>query len=354
VCPASAAIRAARLAVLATVVATLAAAAPVPPPFVLEGKTGPGAGKRIVFVSGDEEYRSEESLPMLAKLLAARHGFQCTVLFAIHPQTGELDPNTLDNLPGLESLATADLLVICTRFRELPDEQMKFVDAYLEAGKPVLGIRPAVVSFRNKPASRYFKYSSDNRTGDYAGGFGQQVLGSTWISHHGAHGQESSRGLIVQAQRSHPILRGVGTLWGPTDVYTIHTPIPHDGQVLVLGQVLKGMQPDDAPSDKPPMPLAWTKDYPTKRGKARVFMTTMGASQDFANADFRRLVVNACFWAVGLEEKIPPRNNVDLVGTYAPTPFGFNKFTKGLKPAALAAQARHEIQQAPTPGARPQ
>ena len=332
-----------RFASLGILLATLASAAPTPPPFVLEGKSGPSIGKHIVFVSGDEEYRSEESLPMLAKLLAARHGFKCTVLFAINKQTGEIDPNTLDNIPGLEALATADLMVICTRFRELPEEQMKFVDAYLESGKPVIGIRPAVVSFRTKKDSAFFKYSSDNRAGDYAGGFGQQVLGSTWISHHGAHGKESTRGLIVEAQRSHPILRGVETMWGRTDVYTIRSPIPHDGQVLVMGQVLQGMKPDDAPSDKPQMPLAWTKNYPTAKGSARVFMTTMGDAQDFTNEHFRRMVVNACFWTVGLEEKISAKNNVAIVGQYEPTPFGFGKFKKGLKPFDLAAQAQREV-----------
>lgn len=318
-------------------------AAALQPWLTFEGRVGPGVGNHIVLVSGDEEYRSEESLPMLGGLLAARHGFHCTVLFAINKQTGEIDPNTLDNIPGLEALATADLMVICTRFRELPDAQMKFVDAYLESGKPVIGIRPAVVSFRNKKESAFFKYSSDNRTGDYAGGFGQQVLGSTWISHHGAHAKESTRGVLVEAQRTHPILRGVDPMWGPTDVYTIRTPIPHDGQVLVLGQVLKGMKSDDAPSNKPQMPLAWTKNYPTQRCNARVFMSTMGDAQDFADENFRRMMVNACFWAVGLEDRIPAKNNVAIVGPYAPTPFGFNKFRKGLKPSDLAARAQQDI-----------
>ena len=183
---------------------------------------------------------------MLARILAGRHGFKCTVLFAVDKQTDEIDPNTLDNIPGLEALAGADLMVVCTRFRQLPDEQMKSVDAYLESGRPVLGIRPAVVAFRNSPGSRFFKYSSDNHGPDYAGGFGQQVLGSTWVSHHGAHGQESTRSVLVESMKSHPILRGVETTWGPTDVYTIRTPIPDDGQVLVMGQVLRGMRPDDA------------------------------------------------------------------------------------------------------------
>src|SRR5437773_10857060 len=92
---------------------------------VYEGKTGPGKGKHIVFLSGDEEYRSEEGLPMLAKILAVRHGFKCTVLFSVNPTNGLIDPNIKDNLPGIEALDTADLCVMLLRFRELPDAKMK-------------------------------------------------------------------------------------------------------------------------------------------------------------------------------------------------------------------------------------
>src|SRR5688572_33312108 len=103
---------------------------------VYEGKQGPGRGKHIVLLSGDEEYRSEEGLPMLGKLLSVRHGFKCTVLFPIDPKTGEIEPNHTKNIPGLEALKTADLVIVLWRFRELPDDQMQhFVDYYL-AGKP--------------------------------------------------------------------------------------------------------------------------------------------------------------------------------------------------------------------------
>ncbi len=59
---------------------------------VYEGNQGPGKGKHIVFVTGDEEYRSEEAMPMLAQILAIRHGFKCTVLFALDPTDGTIDP----------------------------------------------------------------------------------------------------------------------------------------------------------------------------------------------------------------------------------------------------------------------
>ncbi|NIL96959.1 MAG: hypothetical protein GTO62_07415, partial [Planctomycetales bacterium] len=101
------------------------------------GGEGPGRGKQVVLVSGDEEYRSEEALPQLAKILARHHGFNCTVLFAIDAQTGTINPNVQHNIPGLEALQTADLMIIFVRFRGLPDDQMRHLDAYLQAGKPV-------------------------------------------------------------------------------------------------------------------------------------------------------------------------------------------------------------------------
>ena len=101
-----------------------------------EGKEGPGKGKHIVLISGDEEYRSEESFPMMARILSQHHGFTCTVLFAIDSKTGTIDPNTQTNIPGMEQLRTADLLIMCMRFRELPDDQMKYFDEYLQSGKP--------------------------------------------------------------------------------------------------------------------------------------------------------------------------------------------------------------------------
>jgi hypothetical protein len=82
------------------------------------------------------------------------------------------------------------------------------------------------------------------------------------------------------------------------------------------------------------MPVAWTKTYQTLSDKtARVFTTTMGASQDLASEGLRRLLVNACYWALAMEDKIPARSNVEIVGEYRPTPFGHNAFVKGVKPS---------------------
>src|ERR1700730_18022133 len=157
---------------LVPLVATLARAQDDAKWIVYDGFDGPGKGKHIVLVSGDEEYRSEEALPQLAHILAKHHGFKCTVLFALDPKDGTINPNRNDNIPGLEALATADLMVIATRFRNLPDEQMKHIDDYVESGRPIIGMRTATHAF-NLVSKTYTRYTWANKDG----GFGRQVLG---------------------------------------------------------------------------------------------------------------------------------------------------------------------------------
>jgi hypothetical protein len=308
------------------------------PWIVLEGGDGPGRGKHIVLVSGDEEYRSEEALPQLAKILSKHHGFKCTVLFAIDPQTGMVNPNQKDNIPGLEALAGADLMIIFTRFRDLADEQMKHIVDYVESGRPIIGIRTATHAFDIKRGKTYSKYGWSNREWD--GGFGRQVLGETWINHHGQHGKQSTRGIIAEGMEDHPIVRGIddGDIWGPTDVYGVRLPLPGDSKPVVLGQVLTGMKSDDKPvegkQNNPMMPIAWTKTYAAENGKvARIFTSTIGASQDLQSEGVRRMFVNAAFWTLGMEDKLPARAKVDIVGEYQPSRFAFGGFVKDRKPA---------------------
>ena len=324
-----------------TLVACLACALPaVSAGLVFEGKSGPGKGKHIVMLSGDEEYRSEEALPQLAKILSTRHGFKCTVLFAIDRNDGTINPNQRDNIPGLEALASADLMIVFLRWRDLPDAQMKYIVDYVESGRPIIGLRTGSHAFKIDTSKTYDRYSSNNKEWD--GGFGRQILGETWIAHHGQHGKQSTRGILVKGQEKHPVLRGIkdGEIWGPTDVYRVTIPLPGDSQPLVLGQVLSGMQPTDAPvegkQNDPMMPVAWVKTYTTSDGKqARVFTTTMGSSNDLPNAALRRLIVNAVYWTTGMEKKIKPTMSVDLVGTFEPSPFKFGGHKKGLQPEDL-------------------
>lgn len=304
-----------------------------------KGGEGPGRGKQIVLVGGDEEYRSEESLPQLAKILSRYHGFDCTVLFALDPNSGEINPDVNNHIPGLEALKTADLMIIATRFRNLPDDQMQHIVDYVESGRPVMGLRTATHSFNIPAGKKFSKYSWNSDDKSYEQGFGRQVLGETWINHHGQHGSQSTRGIFVKGQEKNPILKGIqdAQIWGPTDVYGVRLPLPGDSTPLVLGQVVQGMKPTDpavdGPQNQPMMPVVWTKTYTSSSGKkARVFTTTMGSSTDLENEALRRLLVNATFWCVGLEDKITDNLKTDLIGDYKPSPFKFGGYVKGRKP----------------------
>ncbi len=336
-------IRIAALGLLAGVASLVSAQDPW---LKIDGGMGPGKGRQVVLISGDEEYRSEEALPQLAKILATHHGFTCTVLFAYNDKTNNVDPTYSSNIPGLEALDTADLMIIFTRYRDLPEEQMKHIDQYLMAGKPVIGIRTSTHAFKPAAGTPWEHYG-DAYAGDKADwtdGFGRLVLGEKWISHHGEHKHESTRGRLAPGVENHVILRGIadGAIWGPTDVYGVRLPLPGDARALVLGEVVKrdgafdaddllyGMRPEDATpvegsKNDPMMPIAWTRSYMLPGGVAgKCFTSTIGASTDLLNEGVRRLFANAAYWALDLNEQLPEGGaNVELVGGYQPTKFEF-------------------------------
>lgn len=298
------------------------------------GGEGPGKGKKIVLVAAEASYRSELSMPLMARILA-RHGFNCTVLFAIDPETGTIDPRVKDNIPGLEALDSADLLVAFLRWRELPDEQMKHIIDYTESGRPIIGIRNATHPFRytTRPDSPYAKYDSGSKA--LAGGWGRLVLGETWVSHYGKNLVESTRCDVINFAASHPIFRGTRrSFWIPDDVYGISERLSGDSDPMLLGQPLVGWSPHDEPvADKAPVPIAWAKSYTGSAGRAaRVFATTMGHGDAFKIEDFRRMLTNACYWCMGLEDHIDPRMDVAITGTYEPGPAGAKGLKLGVKP----------------------
>ena len=155
---------------------------------VYEGTSGAGKGKHLVFLTGDEEYRGEEGLPMLAKILSQRHGFKCTVLFSMNDK-GEIDPNNQKSLSNPKALDSADAIIMLLRFRTWPDAIYKHFDDACNRGIPVIGLRTSTHAFRGK-----------------IGGFGKRVLGERWVSHWGAHKREACRGVVEPGAEKDSIL----------------------------------------------------------------------------------------------------------------------------------------------------
>jgi len=295
---------------------------------------GPGNGKHIVLISGDEEYRSEETCPMLAKILSVHHGFDTTVLFAINPETGLINPQIQTNIPGLEALETADLVILDTRFRRLPAEQLKHIADYVNAGKPLIGLRTATHAFRCGTQTHGIDWNN----------FGLNFLGEKWVAHHGKHKVEGARGVPVQANAGHPILNSVEDVFASSDVYTVKNLDENKATVLMRAAVTETMEPDsqilvDDPRNDPMQAAIWLHEYTAPNGtKGTSLLSTMGASVDFESEDLRRLIVNAAYYL--LDQEVPQKAKVDYVDPFEPTFFSFIPKDyweqRALKPADFA------------------
>lgn len=292
----------------------------------------------MVLLAGDEEYRSEEALPMLAKILSTRHGFDTTLLFS-HAEDGTIDPKAGGTLGGAEALDSADALVMSLRFRHWNDETMERFVATVNRGVPMVALRTSTHLFNFPANSRWRNYSWNGPEG----GFGKRILGETWISHWGKHKAEATLGVIEPGQEGHAILSGVHEVVGDSDVYEVYP--PEDATILMRGLVLAGMEKGTPPAEHektrrsdgqtqkvndPPMPIAWTREVPNEAGGTNKVMTmTAGAATDLLSEDLRRMVVNGVFWGLGIE--VPLRAEVDFVGEFVASPYAFDGFKKGMK-----------------------
>jgi uncharacterized protein len=273
----------------------------------------------IVFVTGDEEYRSEETMPMLARILHRDHGFTVSVCFSL--TDGVIDPNRADHIGGLEVLEQADMMVVNTRFRKLPDAQAKWITGFAESGKPMAGFRTSTHAFR------------------YGGGnaldkdWPQKVFGLPWISHHGH--ENSTDALIAEANAAHPVLRGVKPFHARSWLYHSNT-LLDSATPLMTGRAVKGGKPGGEHFSEPHV-VAWTHEYKGEAGTSRVFFTTMGHPEDFKQESMRKLALNGILWAMGREADIPEDGSkAGFAAPYEPAESGFGeKFKKGLKPADM-------------------
>ncbi|MDG1139826.1 MAG: GDSL-type esterase/lipase family protein [Opitutales bacterium] len=294
----------------------------------------PSQNKKLVFVASDHEYRAEETLPALARILSVHHGFDCTVLFGQNTK-GEIEAGA-SNIPGLEALKEADGMIMFTRFLALPPAQMKHIDDYLNRAGPVVGLRTSTHGFKYDKALQndpYAKFDFRFAGKDYKGGFGEQILGQSWVGHYGQNHRQSTRIDLVPEKKNHPILRGVSKVHVKAGGYNAEA--QPDWNILTMAQPLMSMEPTGKNDpQKPPMASEWTRTYTAKNGKkGRVFTSLYGASMDLVNPGYRRLILNGIYWTVGLENKIKPDSKIEFVGAYTPSKFENRGEVKGLKPS---------------------
>jgi type 1 glutamine amidotransferase len=223
-------------------------------------------------------------MPLLAAELQKDFGFRTTVLYATEPN-GRRNEQYEKSIPGLEALRTADLAVFFLRWRQLPKEQLAFIQEYLDAGKPLIGFRTT---------SHAFKYPAGDPLARW-NAFGESAFGTPpgWgASGHTHFGHDSSTDVsIANGAVGNPILQGVDTNFHVRSwLYRVLPDYPPKNATWLL--VGRAVNPDKTAE---PNPVAWT--WQTKQG-ARSFYTSMGHPEDFRSEAFDRLIVNSIFWAL--------------------------------------------------------
>lgn len=304
---------------------------------VYEGTSGPGHGKHILFIASDHEYRGEETCPAIARILAKRYGFKCTVLFG-QTQDGVIKQGS-SNIPGIEAIDDADMLFLFLRFVHPDDAWMAKFESYLKKGGPVVGLRTTTHAF-NGLKGKYAYHNYNHGGEDFVGGFGRQILGETWnpklgAGHYGRNHKFATAMHAVPAQRDHPVMRGVGNMHAMAGAYSAR-PMP-DSTILATNRVLQSMEEGAAPlPDKEPQPAAWVRTYRFKGGsEGRVFCSTQGASEDILSEGVRRMIINAVLWCMKMEEHIQADADVSFVGPYNPSTFSFKPSVTDARPGDI-------------------
>jgi type 1 glutamine amidotransferase/nicotinamidase-related amidase len=229
--------------------------------------------KHAVFLIHEKEYDTKRTVPAFAKKeLEEKLGWKCTYLFG----------DGLHNIPGTEVLEDADLIFVSVRRQILPESQMKYIKAYCESGKPVVGIRTASHAFAERKRN-------PNTKGIQWPEFDQEILGGNYHDHYNNKDPNSPRTYIWSTENDlkHPIMAGatekkrISTSW----LYKV-SPVAKTVTPMMWGQY----------EDNDPEPVAWTN---IGKWGNRVFYTSLGHPDDFESKDFRRMLANGVLWAVG-------------------------------------------------------
>ncbi|MEM1295497.1 MAG: ThuA domain-containing protein [Verrucomicrobiota bacterium] len=306
--------------------------------------------EKIVFLTGDDEYRSEESMPMIAKILERDYGFETVVGFSLNEE-GLIDPMAQDSLTMTEELANADLMVLFLRYRGPSHEVFTNILSYIESGRPIVAFRTSTHAFRFAPDRKLNDWGYQNdpeKVHSLAGGERvRELLGQSWITHHG-HFDDGMKPLtkvdIKVDQAQHPILRGVEPFEAYSWLYHVEgggDTLAGDPILLLEGTSLQSRHEKNGNTDRYPLtnPVAWTKTHKgNNEQEGRVFTTTLGHPYDFKLAPMRRLSIQGILWALGSEDQIPVDGvGTKVVGKYDPanSGFGTERFKAGLAPEML-------------------
>jgi len=253
------------------------------------------AARTIAFVAADDEYRSEITMPFLAKLAEGATGLRASLHFATGDDGvgGSAKTPVINARTGLTDdwqLRGADASVLYMRFRELGYNQMLAFEAATTHGLPLVGFRTSTHAFRYP--------GDDDGAKRWNDAFPIETWGTNWKFHHGH--SSKTRILPPDAEAAkHPVLAGVTI---PKEGIVVRSwlyhvdPLPADCRVLLWGEAVDSERPD-APQKQP---ILWVREKPRKAELPlqRIAFTTLGHPADFTNPEVRVIAVQMVAWAL--------------------------------------------------------
>ncbi len=272
-------------------------------------KFQPDDRPRVVFLIGEDEYKTEKTLPEFAVKELEPLGLRCTMAIA--------DPKTPHDFPGALALDDANLLVLSVRRRAPKADEMALIRHYIEAGKPLVGIRTACHAFdtRGKAPPGHLEWTS----------FDPDVLGGHYTGHHDNNAPPTIE--RAPGSQDHPILAGVSTPFPAAGSLYKTSPLANSAVPLLMGKA----------GNLPVEPVAWINHKAT----SRIFYTSLGHPSDFDRPEFRRLLKNAIFWALDRQPAPQAKDRTTAAGNINSPPaenrLPFDRGQGALPPRAALA-----------------
>jgi nicotinamidase-related amidase len=243
--------------------------------------------KKVAILIGDDEYKTEVTLPAFVKSDLEPLGLDVTIIHA--------DSQDKNSFPGMAAaIKQADVVLVSVRRRLPPKADLDALREHVAVGKPLVGIRTACHAW-------CLRTEKENAAAAAAGRgvwseFDPEVFGGHYTNHYG-NGPKTAI-TAAGGTQDHAILRGIEAekLVGNGSLYKVR-PLTETTTPLLIGTI---------PNEQPE-PVAWTNL--AGANEARVFNTTLGHEGDFENPAFRKLLANALFWA--LNQPYPRGQDID-------------------------------------------
>ena len=226
----------------------------------------------IVIIVSDDHYHADKTLPQFAQLLREDHELHCSILHG----EGKHD------IPGMVNLETADVVILFVRRLGLPTEQVKALQSFVAAAKPLIALRTANHGFSlHMRTPLGFKVPEGRAEWKE---FDARILGGNYHGH--GPNRLGSDVQVVAAAAKHPILKNISPWgWHSTGSLYYVGPIAENATLLMEGSTADRTEP-----------LTWIRQALDGRGK--VFYSGLGHPDDFRQPAFRQLMVNAIYWAL--------------------------------------------------------